>query len=713
MLTTRSMLVLGIALLAGSCTSRAPAEPEIAPAAPAARALERPSASIIEDLGAGLAGELVTRGLEAIGLFDALGLGEPDDQTAQQLTALSAKLDAMTAQLESVKDSIDTRILTAIAEQAIRDQATAYQQCRTTLLDLRNAPVSGPESFELRNRTLLLRAYQLTGLSPPSGQTLQDDDCALGLPIARLQATVLSTGVVSEQDHFLTALARQARANRLPFDSVARYFTWVVGVQRRALELMAQAHRRLGEDALLAQKAAAMRRSLRLQGIELLRAAEAYAAATPPGATGPAFADADAAAALALADRVVGLLEGRTWLLTASVITPPLEAHAPEVPLALPPGAEQGGVPLDDVLSEVDELGATQAYYLTRREQAVASYPYAFPLTIVDFPVEIGRSTRAVFHRFRSRPGAGQPGMTTLGFWAHHALRTVTMERLDAVTLAPEDVALDRVLLAHPDGLASTLTGFHLLPSEADPRQVTMTVDQPFWSLTGVPVGPVAGDAGYAARPDVSAAVFTLEPYGPAEPDRYALRIGDGQWLGVASTTSPGPRPLTAVAAPFYFDLVREGGGVRLSFQDGTTGQLWHVFVNAQVLAGSDAFVPSLTFPLDLAPYGGTSAYQYYGRVALPPDRFLVNSGDPGLSWRVDGTATFSNSSLHYAFGWCNFTRNGAGAGQLCWSAGTCPQGNSYAVAGTSDTGDTIRIGCEMFGSDGTFTIQNLWLTLP
>jgi len=207
--------------------------------------------------------------------------------------------------------------------------------------------------------------------------------------------------------------------------------------------------------------------------------------------------------------------------------------------------------------------------------------------------------------------------------------------------------------------------------------------------------------------------VFTLEPLGPGEPDRFALRAGEGQWLGVAASTSPGPRPLTLVGAPFYFDLFREGAGARLSYLDEASGQRWHVYVNAQLLAGSDTFVPSLTFPLDLAPYGGTTGYQYYGRIPLPPDRFLVNSGGPDLSWRVDGTATFSYSSLHYAYGWCSFSRNGVGVGSLCWSAGTCAGGNSYAVAGTAALGDTIKIGCEMFGSDGTFTIQHLWLTLP
>ena len=361
MLTTRSMIVAGLTLLAASCASpdlaAPPPAPEAAPEVPA------PPLEAISSIVEGLGGELLTRGLEAVGFFDAIGLGTPDDQTAVKVAELTAKLDAMSAQLESVKQSIDARILTAVAEQAISDQTSAFGLCLRTLLNLRDVSVTSPASLQERNNNLRLRAYQVAGLALPSGESLPDPDCALGIPLARLQSTIVSSATPADQDHFLAALARQSRQQGLGFESVARYFNWVVGVQRRALELMAQAHRRLGKDEFLVGKVAQMQQSLRLQGIELLRAAEVYAATAPPGATGPAFADPDAAAALAMADRVVGLLEGRTWLVTVSVITPPLEAHAPGAVTVFPYAVERG-LPLDDVLSAMDEHGAVQTLSL-------------------------------------------------------------------------------------------------------------------------------------------------------------------------------------------------------------------------------------------------------------------------------------------------------------------------------------------------------------
>jgi len=624
----------------------------------------------LEELSLDLLGHAIWTGLEASGVFEDIGITSPDgpdEWTKAELEKITGQLDALSYQIDAMENSLATAILTDLGRQTISEQTAAFNACWQVLKDLQSEAMPTQESVDLHNRALLLRAYQLTGLPPPAGEVLLDDYCALSVPLQTLRQTVESSGPIPEKDHFLAAMAVQARANSLRFDQVVQYFGWVVAIERRAMTLIAEAHHRLGEDALLAARVRDFETGLRHQQIELLRAAEFYAATPRPG--GPVefdFTDQDTRDALDLADKVVSQMEGRTWFVTATALTPPAEAVFPtDVRLSNP--ADLGDYhALDDVfVADADSSSPADLYYTTHNTRdGVDAYRFAFPLHVVpasNVPaVNLGRSTQLTFHRFRSPASMSSLDLAKLDevtlnladaySWvdpsgtvedADHGL-TVKLQRLDAATFATEtDASQDRTLLAHASGLSASTSRFHIVPSADDPRQVTLAVDEPSWGLSGVALGAPADAAGFAARPDLQPVVFTLEPYGPAEPDRAAFRLGDAQWLGVAAA-APGastaaPAQVTAVSEPFYFDLARDGATDELSYVESSTGLRQYLYVDAQARFGSAEVSGSQTFfsILDL----GTTRLDNTDNSGPSTSRPLVNSGNQAVT--VDVTGNF------------------------------------------------------------------------
>jgi hypothetical protein len=662
MTTKRAACALVVAASLGSCSEEGWREP-------GAQSLPAPVASgALEELSLDLLGHAIWTGLEASGVFEDIGITSPDgpdEWTKAELEKITGQLDALSYKIDAIENSLATAILTDLGRQTISEQTAAFNTCWQVLRDLQSEAMPTQESVDLHNRALLLRAYQLTGLPPPVGEVLLDDYCALSVPLQTLRQTVESSGPIPEKDHFLAAMAVQARANHLRFEQVVQYFAWVVAVERRAMTLMAEAHHRLGEDALLAARVRDFETSLRHQEIELLRAAEFYAATPRPG--GPVefhFIDQDARDALDLADKVVAQMEGRTWFVTATALTPPAEAVFPsEVRLSAP--ADPGHfIRLDDVfVAAADSSSPEDQYYMTHNTRdGVDPYRFAFPLHVVPAsavpPVNLGRSTQLTFHRFRTPTSIGAPELAELDeltlnladayTWvgtsgaledADHGL-TVTLQRLDAATFATEaDASRDRALLAHASGLSAPTSRFHVVPSPDDPRQVTLAVDEPSWGLSDVKLGALADAAGFAARPELQPTVFTLEPYGPAEPDRVAFRLGDGQWLGVAvaaaGASTAAPAQVTVVGEPFYFDLTRGGATDELSYVSSGTGLRQYLYVNAQVRFGSaEVSGRQTTFSiLDL----GVTHLDNTGGSLPSTSRPLINSGNQSVNIDVTG----------------------------------------------------------------------------
>jgi len=549
-------------------------------------------AGFLVSVGGAIAGKLINAVLDKIGLFEALGLGGPDRWTKRMLTEIMAKVDHLVVEIDWLAGKmleLELRQVTVPARNTIAEQQAAFETCYDRLKDLATVTVADPESVEVHNRALLARAYQVAALPPPiPGLTVEDTYCAILEPLKLVQTTVLPPGPGADRP-FLD-MARLARQKGESFEGVGAYFAWVVGIQRHAMAIVAQAHHRLGEDELLAQRVADLELSLRRQEIELLHAAEAYVLYQKPY-------DAPAAvAALLLADELVSRMEGTTRFVTAGVLYEPLPGR--EIQLPTMRQGEAPPVTLDGVLA-----AGSETYYRTWRPFPVAPGFYVQRLA-PGAGVEVGRSAEVVIARFRTAQVSPLPTVALSVDGAPSIDRSLTLQRRNAATLRPEDAGEDRKLLAHSDGLASSMARFKLLPSADDPRRVLLAVDQPSWGLTDVLVGPIEGTADFAARPGLGSFLEKV-PLGPAEPEKFALRIGN-RWLGIgpplpADDSDPEPfARVAAVDAPFHFDMVRDGDAYEVSYVDAADGVRRYLYVNEQVMAASDWQVAYVAVPANL-----------------------------------------------------------------------------------------------------------------
>ena len=665
----------GFDALVGSLAESGPAgSPQLRAVQPMAA-----GATFLVSVAGAVAGKVVNAVLDKIGLFEVLGLGGPDRWTRRMLTEIMAKIDHLEVEihwLAAKMQELELRQVTVPARNTIAAQQAAFETCYDRLKDLATVPVDEPESVEVHNRALLARAYQVVALPPPTpGLMVEDTYCAILEPLKLVQTTVLPPGPGADRP--LLDMARLARQKGESFEEVAAYFAWVVGIQRHAMAIIAQAHNRLGEDELLARRVADVEASLKRQEIELLHAAEAYVLHQGPY-------DAPAAlAALLLADEVVSRMEGTTRFVTAGVLFEPVPGLVPELPTM-----RQGDMPavtLDGVLA-----AGSDTYYRTRRPYPAAPYFYVQRLAPGE-GVEIGRSEEVVVARFRSDLVSPSPSTVALKVNGAPLIdRSLTLQRRNAATMEVEDAAGDRKLLAHSEGLASSMARFKLLPSGDDPRRVLLAVDQPAWGLTDVPIGPVEGTAEFAARPGIAGSVLEKVPLGPAEPERFALRLGD-RWLGIGPSAPPDANepepaaPVTAVDAPFYFDLVREGDAYEVSYVDAVDGVRRYLYVNEQVMAASDWQVAEVGLPADLKAMG--SAFSegtpgafcsmdpaVTGRLSLD----IHGGGEQAVTYRTSGRLDYSYQvsgacSLPNAEGACYLTTSGGGDTQIIGWSGYAP----------------------------------------
>jgi hypothetical protein len=540
-------------------------------------------------LGDELLGVAFEKVLDATGLFEAIGLGNKEDEEQRKklddiINRLTA-LDQAIASLHGEIENLEKELQVELARTRIAEAQTRFETCFDRLKDLARVRSEDPEIVARHNGALLARAYQVVGMPSPTGMTFSDDYCAILEPLTDVQRAVLPEDPNAARP--MIVLARLTRSTGRSFEEVVRYFAWVVGIQRQALAILAEAHHRLGEDALLSEVAGETQDSLRLQELELLHAAEAYTLEATP------FDAPEAVTAIALADAVVGWMEGHPRLVTAGVLV----EGAPGDPWSALPTLLQGDLPAL-ALDDVSAVGG-EAYYGALRTIPVEGHFYVQRRPQFG-GVEVGWSDYLTIARYRTIAVSPDPDRVTLWAAAPDRERALTLERRNAATLTPEaasEAALadaDRQLLAHPGGLASSVARFKLIPASDDPRFVTLAVDEPAWGLADVPVGPIdeAGTA-FAARPGVAASVLELVPRGPAEPERFALRLGE-RWLGVVAPATAGvdaPEPaalVAAVDAPAWFDLIRTGGAYELSALDDAAGVRRYLYVNAQAQVTSD-----------------------------------------------------------------------------------------------------------------------------
>lgn len=570
---------------------------------------------------------------ETTGLLDAIGLGGPsgpDPWTEQKLQEISRKLDRLQANLVDVHG--DLIALTDFTEMAARlnDVSAAYTHIADTCYrdTLRATALSVDLAPDVRNAELLARAREILGQTVPAGLP---ERCNIRDSLNTIRNALVVPDPL--QGPMLTKMARWARSQSIPFETVAKYFVWAVGTERLAMSLVAEARHRLGQDNDLAAELVDLRQSLREQEIELLRAAEAYAGhvdATGYHPPHPPLSASDltlAFDALELADLVVAAMEGTPRFVTATLVQgyPPAadaSAFASRVPIANPRITVPGGspVPLGDTLTVAD---GKQGYGLSRAFSMPFLYGYSYALPLLpEQGIEIGWATEVQLTRWLTTevPSEatylkdGVPGTTFVtvssGSGWPQPTRELELTRRNAVTFRPEGESAkppdpgnphDRQLLAHENARGLAVSRLKLLPSGDDPRRVTLAVDLPSRGLADVPLRAIAG--GFAAR-DGAGEPLTVEvvPLGPAEPERVRLKLGEGRWLGI-SAPAPNEAFATAVevATPpeFAFELVRAGDAYEVSWFDAEDVRRF-LYVNEQSLSAHDG------------QFAADSGYDYY-----------------------------------------------------------------------------------------------------
>ena len=595
--------------------------------------------TLLVQLGARVGIDFLETAFKSTGLFEAIGLSSPEDRELKEiiseLKTLHDDLDTLGNEVQDLKLILDTldpkqtvlNATTRILETCYRDRLDAV----VNSVDL---------EVEERNQLLLARAYQVTGeLLPPGMGELFDDGCDIQDSLNELQDAMVQQPL-GYTGSLLVNLARQARDNGDAFDDVVSYFTWVVGTERQAEAIFAQAYHRLGHDHDWATKYAQIQGSLRRQEIELLRAAEAYVAYQPVNTQSPSTYDGSP---LTLADQVVARLEGTTRFVSSGVLSvagwpTPWDAYRDTAQLPTMTEDGQPEVTLDDALVADDGqsyYGVPQAAAIKTTLEAL-SYPFMLQLT-PEAGVEIGRAAEVTLtHARTSHVSPPSSPTVTLNIQGVPVTRpTPTVYFRNAATMELEATGdpkngRDRMLLAHPEGLGTAMALFTLVPTADDPRRVVLEVDEPAWGLSGVQVGALADNGPFAAFDGLEGTVLEMVPRGPAQPEQYALRLSDGTWLGVVSMQTEGETvPIWGAAVvdkPAWFDLERTGGGYHMSILDPADDVRKYLFVNEQLVSASDFQVQQAALPAELLRMG------VYPPPENPQTLCPINS-TPGKLW--------------------------------------------------------------------------------
>jgi len=612
----------------------------------------RAQGDLLVEVGAEIGISFLETVFDSTGLFEAIGLSSPEDQ---KLKEIISELETMHEDLDNLGNEVqDLKLIldTLDSQQTALNATTRILE--TCYRDRLDAVVNSVDlAVEERNQLLLARAYQITGeLLPPGMGELFDDGCDIQDSLNDLQDAMLRQPP-NFTDSLLVNLARQARDNGHAFDDVVRYFSWVVGTERQAEAIFAQAYHRLGHDHDWATKYAQIQGSLRKQEIELLRAADAYVAYQPVNTQSSSSYDGSP---LALADQVVARLEGTTRFVSSAVLSvagwpTPWGAYRDTALLPTMTQDARPEVALDDVLGAEDGQSYYGAPAATGIKTTLDALSFPFMLQLIpEAGVEIGRAAEVTLTHTRtsqvSPPSSSTVTLNVQGVPVTQPAPTLYFR--NAATMQLEATGdpkngRDRMLLAHPDGLGTTMALFALVPTADDPRRVVLEVDEPAWGLSGVPIGAMADNGFFAALDGLQGTVLEMVPRGPAQPEEYALRLGDGSWLGIVSVQNEGETvPLWGAAVvdqPAWFDLERTGSSYQISFLDPADGVRKYLFVNEQRVSATDFQVQQATLPAALL---GMDVYSFGNPQSLCP----VNSV-PGVLWLPiyggpDGTVTYT-----------------------------------------------------------------------
>ncbi|HTQ04300.1 MAG TPA: hypothetical protein VMI54_10605 [Polyangiaceae bacterium] len=601
--------------------------------------------ALLADLASGTVGDPgggVSTGT-ALGLFEAVGLGTNGDA---ELTRAVAELDALTAAVADLT-SDDVNLVAALPAGS---DATAFQSASASMASAQTGILNcaaaveraaGSPGTEATDSALLAYAGEITGLSPGSGDcgSVMDD-------FAAIDAAIVGNAAGQVEGAYLP-LARVLKPG-VPYERLASHFIQFSLTERLALGLIRTAYSVLGKPDALATALTTtphdFLNQLHDQEIAFLHATDTYVTSGQPTTY-----DASAGG---LADAVVERLEGvRAEVSTYSVsIVDNAQAFTPSVH-----DSNQVAVTLGDELQST-----ASSYYDTpdavlragipscASAQATDGFAYVRPYGAGQ-GFKIGSSCSVhVARQLKRNVTAGAASSWTVRGRDATADQALPFLPRNAATLADETAADSFALAGGANGQGSGSSAFSVVPDGSDPSVVSLTIDLP--NQASAPVR-AADTHPFAAAGTGDVALFTRVPFGPDEPDRYALAVND-TYLAVDANGFA-----ELAASPTWFDFrPTPDGHTELAYDGGV------LYVDAQSLQGYFGETPdtSLANSVNIATGLGFAGWTVptdvprpapSGSLTLYPD-CLQSNGPSALATPVssllDGTTECSNLGWLY-----------------------------------------------------------------
>ena len=493
--------------------------------------------------------------LSALGLFDAIGLGQQSDPE------INAKLDEILNDLQDVKadlttlqndfTALSTNLSLSTDKTGFATQLAAMSAARQGITDC----LGNIEKFAATPGTdkndEYLRGYaeEIVGL-PASTSSECSDLVANFEAIDRAIVGDMTLGGANEGAYTLLArILKQAALHPKPggsvsFENLANHFVQYALIQHEALELIRNAYTVLGQAKALDTelKQHDFLAKLRNEEIAFLKASDAYITYGLP-------TNYDAGSAQ-LADVIVQRLEGVQAEITSYSLSI-VDNAAPFVPVLQTSGTT---VAMSDKI-----IGTgSSAYYgmadsvLTAGitsclgSQTQDGFAFVRPDSSLMGGFVIQSSCAVHVERHLARSVNGSLAWTVNSRAAQGGQQSLPIDTLNAATFVVEPAVNNLALAGDPGGANSGASRFRLVKDNADPRLFSLVVNLP-----GQPNLPIRFGQNHAfdAGPTGTVALFYREANDADRPDRAAFSVNN-QYLSI------GKDGFAALSdGKFYFDV--------------------------------------------------------------------------------------------------------------------------------------------------------------
>ena len=467
-----------------------------------------------------------------LGAFSALGLGADAEtqallnQVLDQLNGIHAQLDTLSADLQTTTSTLLNQSETSQITPAIQAMAAAQlkiRRCADSVTQLAAGPHTDANDAKLREL-----AQQIVGGATTTGDCtgMRDSfDTIHTWIVADDGLSAVSTGVYSR-------IARVARDNELPYESLATHFVQYELLQRQVVSLLRNAYFTLGDPDTLNHELTDVPNylgQLRDEEISFLKATDVYITSNPalPHDLTPAK----------LADGVVQAFEGVQQQVSTYSLSI-LDNAQPLVPTLRTVASTGPDYTVGNVLS-----GTSASYYgaadmtpsaevaSCRTTPKTPGFSFMRPTGGAHGGFAYGASCELHIERHLNRQISNAVNSTwsVLGRYGFATLGDATLR--NAVTSNAETADDNLALMASPDGANS---GFSALSVSADlvhPEQVTLSVDGPGQSGAAVGVGTTHPLVAGSSTP----LHFTRVRRSARYPNQYSFKTADNEYLSVGS----------------------------------------------------------------------------------------------------------------------------------------------------------------------------------